>query len=200
MQDPTRPHDRGNAWYSFYTKGEIVSALLDLTLRSRGMSLDEVMRVLWAERILDEDAVSRVVDDPAFFASYIDGVEPLPYEKLFALAGVRFETRRKRSTLGLKIKEGMVESVASGSSGAAAGLLPHDELLAVHSLRVHSTADIEHALQETRTGDEIEVVLARNGAVMSRRVQLADDGATEVRLHIQEEDNALRREWLRRRG
>ncbi|HEX3584062.1 MAG TPA: PDZ domain-containing protein [Thermoanaerobaculia bacterium] len=200
VQDVTRPHDRGNAWYSFYTKGEVVAALLDLTLRARGMSLDEVMRVLWAERILDEDAVRRVVDDPLFFASYVDGVEPLPYETIFALAGVRFETRRKRRALGLKVKDGVIESVASGSSGAAADLLPQDELLGVHGLRVHSTSDVEHALQESNTGDEIEVVFARNGGVMTRRVRLEDDAPTEVRLHIAEEDNALRREWLRRRG
>jgi predicted metalloprotease with PDZ domain len=158
------------------------------------------MRVLWAERILDEDAVRRVVDDPSFFASYVDGVEPLPYETIFALAGVRFETRRKRRALGLKVKDGVIESVASGSSGAAADLLPHDELLGVHGLRVHSTSDVEHALQESKTGDEIEVVFARNGGVMTRRVRLEDDAPTEVRLHIAEEDNALRREWLRRRG
>ena len=200
VHDGTRPHDRGNAWYSFYTKGEVVSALLDLTLRSRGMSLDEVMRVLWAERILDEDAVARVVDDPAFFARYVDGVEPLAYAEIFALAGVRYEARRKRSTLGVKLKDGAIESVASGSSGAACDLLPHDELLAVHGLRVSSTPDIEHALHETKPGDEIEVVFARNGAVMSRHVHLLDDGAMEVRLHLEEEDNALRREWLRRRG
>lgn len=200
VHDGTRPHDRGNSWYSFYTKGEIVSALLDLTLRSRGMSLDEVMRVLWAERILDEDAVARVIDDPAFCARYIDGVEPLPYAELFALAGVRFETRRKRPALGIKLKDGEIDSVASGSSGAAADLLPQDELLAVRGLRVYSTHDVEHALQETKTGDEIEIVFARHGGVMTRRVNLKDDGATEVRLHIEEEDNALRREWLRRRG
>ncbi|HEV8435749.1 MAG TPA: hypothetical protein VGR95_20225 [Thermoanaerobaculia bacterium] len=200
VHDTTRPHDRGNSWYSFYTKGEIVAALLDLTLRARGMSLDEVMRVLWAERILDEDAVSRVIDDPAFCARYIDGVEPLPYAELFALAGVRFEIRRKRPALGLKLKDGTIDGVASGSSGASADLLPQDELLAVRGLRVYSTHDVEHALHEAKIGDEIEIVFARHGGVMTRRVNLKDDGTTEVRLHIEEEDNALRREWLRRRG
>ncbi|HEX7190048.1 MAG TPA: PDZ domain-containing protein [Thermoanaerobaculia bacterium] len=200
LHDTTRPHDRGNAWYSFYTKGEIVSALLDLTLRSRGQSLDEVMRVLWAERILDEDALSSVVDDAPFFARCVDGVEPLPYEELFGLAGVRFERRRKRSTLGVKVKDGVIDAVTSGSSGAAADLLPYDELLAVHGLRVYSNSDIEHALQEAKTGDEIEIVFARNGGVMTRHVHLKDDGAPEIRLHIEDVDNALRREWLRRRG
>ena len=200
VHDTSRPHDRGNAWYSFYTKGEIVSALLDLTLRATGTTLDDVMRVLWAERILDEDAVARVADEPAFFARYVDGVEPLPYAETLALAGIRYEERRKRSTLGVKMKDGVIESVASGSTGAAADLLPNDELLAVRGLRVRSTANIEHALHEAKPNDEIEVVYARNGLVGTRRVALRDDGAPEVRLHVEEEANALRREWLGRRG
>ena len=94
---------------------------------------------------------------------------------------------------------GVIESVASGSSGAAADLLPHDELFAVHGLRVRSSGEIEHALQESKAGDDIEIVFARNGCVMTRRVPLRDDGASEIRLHVEEEDNALRREWLGRR-
>jgi predicted metalloprotease with PDZ domain len=200
LHDATRVHDRGNAWYSFYTKGEIVAALLDLTLRSRGRSLDEVMRALWVQRILDEDAVARGAGEPEFFARYVDGVEPLPYGELFGRAGVRFEEKRKRPSLGLKVKDGVIESVASGSSGAAAGLLPHDELFAVHGLRVRSTAEVEHALQESKPGDEIQIVFARNGSVTTRGVPLRDDGASEIRLHVEDENNALRREWLGRRG
>ena len=160
------------------------------------------MRTLWAERILDEDAVGRVADELArdFFASYVDGVEPLPYAEVFGRAGVRFEERRKPSTLGLKVKDGVIESVASGSSGAAADLLPHDELFAVHGLRVRTNGEIEHALHEAKTGDDVEIVFARNGCVMTRRVPLRDDGAPEIRLHIEGENNALRREWLGRRG
>ncbi|HEY2093646.1 MAG TPA: hypothetical protein VGJ81_17365 [Thermoanaerobaculia bacterium] len=200
VHDGTRPHDRGNAWYSFYTKGEIVSALLDLTLRGRGGSLDDMMRVLWAQRILDEDAVARVADEPVFFARFVDGVDPLPYADVFALAGIRYEGRRKPSTLGLKVRDGIIESVASGSAGAAADLLPQDELLAVHGLRVYSHADVEHALDQVNTGDEIDLIFARHGGVMTRRVVVRDDGGPEIRLHIEDENNPLRREWLGRRG
>jgi predicted metalloprotease with PDZ domain len=200
LHDASRPHDRGNAWYSFHTKGEIVAALLDLTLRASGRTLDEVMRALWVQRILDEDALARIVDDRDFFASCVDGVDPLPYADVFAHAGIRFESKRKRSSLGLKVKDGVIESVASGSSGAAMDLLPHDELLAVHGLRVRTNADIEHALHEPSIGDEIEVIFARNGGVLTRMVHLRDDGAPEIRLRIDDDNNALRREWLGRRG
>ena len=33
LSDPAQMHDAPNAWFSFYNKGEIVSALLDLTIR-----------------------------------------------------------------------------------------------------------------------------------------------------------------------
>jgi len=36
------------------------------------------------------DAIERIVDLPAFFAKYVDGLEPLPYEELFSAAGVAF--------------------------------------------------------------------------------------------------------------
>jgi predicted metalloprotease with PDZ domain len=200
LHDASRPHDRGNAWYSFYTKGELVAALLDLTLRERGRSLDDVMRELWTQRILDEDAVARTAGEADFFARYVDGVEPLPYAEVFARAGIRFESKRKRTTLGVKIRDQAIDSVASGSSAAAAGLLPHDELLAVRGMRVRSTADVEHALHDSAPGEEVEIVFARNGAVTTRRVHLREDGAQEIRLHIDEGGNALRREWLGRRG
>ncbi|HEX8153492.1 MAG TPA: M61 family peptidase, partial [Thermoanaerobaculia bacterium] len=80
LADAFHMHDRGNATYSFYTKGELVSLLLDLTIRTRSegtKSLDDVMRLLWNEygaagRGLEEDAieraVARVCDVGDFFA------------------------------------------------------------------------------------------------------------------------------------
>ena len=48
LQEPAQTHDRQNAWISFYNKGELVAALLDLTLRARTHStLEDVMRHLW---------------------------------------------------------------------------------------------------------------------------------------------------------
>ncbi len=97
-------HDHPNAFFSFYNKGELVSALLDLTIRrvtEGAKSLDDVVRLLWEEhgltgRGMEEDAVERAVariaDVGDFFARYVEGTDPLPYAGMFAAVGLVFAT------------------------------------------------------------------------------------------------------------
>jgi predicted metalloprotease with PDZ domain len=134
LQDPAQMHDKSNAWFSFYNKGEIVAALLDLTIRQRtdgARSLDDVMLALWKEygatvdavihgnagspRGLEEDALERVTERVTglelrdFFARFVDGTEPLPYAELFEPAGVAFSSERKRESsaaFGAKLRSG----------------------------------------------------------------------------------------------
>jgi predicted metalloprotease with PDZ domain len=143
--------------------------------------------------------VHRAANEPEFFANYVDGVDPLPYANVLANAGIEFRSQRRASTLGLKLKsDGVVDAVAAESTGASAGLLPGDELIAIDGLRVQTQAELQHALREEK--GEIEILFARGGALETRRVARLDDGAVHIELHVAEEDNALRREWLGRRG
>jgi predicted metalloprotease with PDZ domain len=202
IQDPARPHDRGNAWFSFYTKGQVVAALLDLRLRLGGSSLDAVLRKLWSERTLDEDAVRRAAgpEHAEFFDRYVDGVEPLPYDELLAQAGIEYRVSSRGACLGAKVKaaDGAlgVESVTSGSTAMAAGLLPDDELIAIGATRTRTSSDVDIALRPFAEGERVTIVYARGGAVTSRDVTLRPDGTVTVELRLNEERNALREGWL----
>ena len=198
-------HDRANAWISFYNKGEIVAALLDLELRKAGRSLDEVMQTLWRDygqtgRGVEEDAVERIVALPGFFARYVDGLEPLPYEELFAAAGVAFVSRPRGASLGAKVRtsEGslMIESVTRGGAAMSAGLLPGDELIALDGTRTRHASDVKRVIDEAGER-EIEVLFAHAGLVERRALTPRADGSVDIELHVIEPDNALRREWLR---
>jgi predicted metalloprotease with PDZ domain len=197
-------HDRGNVWFSFYNKGEIVAALLDLALRREGRSLDAVMRTLWRDygqtgRGVEEDALERITGMPEFFARYVDGVEPLPYAELFAAAGVAFVSRPRPASLGASLKRSdgtlVVQSVTRGGAAMAAGLLPHDELIAVGGLRVRQASEVERL---TKAESPLAVVYARGGVLRQTTLTPQPDGSADVELTIAEPDNALRREWLRR--
>ena len=198
-------HDRVNAWISFYNKGEVVSALLDLELRRRGRSLDEVMQTLWREygqtgRGLEEDALERITGLPEFFTKYVDGLEPLPYEELFAAAGVGFVSRPRSASLGAKVKVSdgalIIESVTRGGAAMSAGLLPNDELIAIDGIRTRHAGEANRAV--IGAGErEVEVVFARAGVVDRCMLTPRPDGSIDVELNITEPDNALRREWLR---
>lgn len=213
LQDPTRPHDRGNSWYSFYNKGEVIAAMLDLALRRAGHSLDEVMRALWAEygqsgRGLEEDAIERMVrliggdDFGDFFRRHIDGLEPPPYEELFAAAGVALERKPRPAAFGAKLRVAdgalIIDSVVRGGTAMAAGLLPGDELIAIGTTRMRSAADVERALRGLGEGASIEVTAARSDVVRTHGATLRRDGSVDVTLAIGDTANPLRAAWLRR--
>lgn len=211
LMNPAHQHDLGNASYSFYNKGEIVSALLDLTIRRAtdgAKSLDDVVRLMWEEHgvPLEEDGferlVARVADVGDFFAKYVDGVEALPYEELFAAAGVAFASALRGDAPSLaarlKTQDGalVVESVMRGGAGMEAGLLPGDEIVSLDGVRTGSPDALHAALDGM--GDEAELVIARGGVTKPLTLRWQPDPRPQIRLRISEKKNALRRDWLRR--
>lgn len=206
LQEPSRPHDRNNAWFSFYTKGELVSALLDLSLRADGGSLDRIVRRLWDERLLSEDSVERACggQHAGFFRRFVDGCETLPYAELFGRAGIAFDAKRHEVTLGatLKATDGalMVESVAYGGTAMSAGLMQNDELIALGGVRTRSRADVDNALRGVGEGEAIPLVYARLGVVSNATAVAADDGSITASLRIEEQSNPLRSDWLGRKS
>jgi predicted metalloprotease with PDZ domain len=213
LQEPTQTHDRQNAWISFYNKGEIVAALLDISLRARTkVTLDDVLRHLWqqygqAGRGLEEDAFERAVatvsgeDFSDFFARYVDGTDPLPYVELFDLVGVSFAaSRRERPSLGVKFRGDpplVIEAVLRGGAAMAAGLLPHDEVIAIDRTRTSSEAELRRVLASLREGEGVELLSARGGVIQRRTLVPQRDPRPSVTL-LASGESRLRDEWLRR--
>ena len=216
LSDPAQMHDHPNAFFSFYNKGEIVSALLDLTIRSAtegAKSLDDVVRLLWEEhgltgRGMEEDAVeravARVADVGDFFARYVEGTDPLPYAESFATAGVAFTTTARQpdqSFLGARLKSQdgalIVESALRGAAGMEAGLLPNDELLALDGNRIANAAALESAMRGLRLGETAELLVARAGVVRALSLTGRPDPRPVVALKIVA-PSELRRTWLGR--
>ncbi|HKO57317.1 MAG TPA: PDZ domain-containing protein [Thermoanaerobaculia bacterium] len=196
-------HDKSNAWVSFYNKGEIVAALLDLEIRRRSAkSLDDVMRHLWREygeerQGLEEDAIERAVarvtgeDFTEFFARYVDGTEPLPYAELFDSAGVTYESQPRDLGFGARVRSSdgalLIDSVTRGGTAMEAGLLPGDELIAIDATRTRTEADVQRLFRGVVPGvQEVEIVFARAGVVQHRRVVARPDGSVTVSLTLRE--------------
>ena len=218
LADPALMHDFPNAFYSFYNKGEVVSALLDLTIRRAtdgARSLDDVFRLLWSEygetsRGLEEEGfervVARVADAGEFFRRYVDGTDPLPYEELFASAGVAFAAGSgpaDTTFLGVRLRAGQtpltVESTIRGAAGMEAGLLPGDELLALDGTRLMNEQTLEAAVRGLRMGETAELLVGRAGTVRRMSLQGRPDPRPEIRIALSEQ-TGLGRAWLRRDG
>jgi len=144
-----------NCRISYYLKGELVSLLLDLLIRSRHdnqRSLDDVMRQLWQtfgqpEIGYTPEQLKAVLESVAglsldrFFADFIDGTAELPFDEYLHPFGLRLQVEMDAEPdLGLTLKseagKTLIQTVAVGSPAEQAGLNPGDELLALNGLRV----------------------------------------------------------------
>lgn len=214
LSDPAQMHDAPNAFFSFYIKGELVSLLLDLTIRraTGGVkSLDDVLRLLWEEygrtgRGLEEDgvekAVAAVADAGDFFSRYVEGTDPLPYAELFATVGVGFTAAPRppgRAALGARVKlqDGMLVAdwVMRGAAGMEAGLLPNDELVALDGSRIASLAALESALRGMKLGESAELLISRAGVIRRLMLTGRPDPRPVITLRA-EGTNDLREAWL----
>jgi predicted metalloprotease with PDZ domain len=143
---------------SYYTQGQNLGALLDLSVRhdSNGAhDLDEVMRTAYANfykrgrGFTSEDFISVVSklagrDYRDFFRRYVTGTDAPPYDEIFGYAGYRLEkATRKLPSLGVNFNatdQGLViTNVAPDGAAARAGLATGDVLLKIDDTSLRAT-------------------------------------------------------------
>jgi predicted metalloprotease with PDZ domain len=149
-QDANSP----NLTVSYYTKGALVALCLDLSLRQHGVkdhsvSLDDVMRALWArcctgkhDGPMTEADVVAVLKEltgrswATEFKTWVHGTRDLPLEKLLAHHGVnvQHDPAQLAQRLGLRVTEDHsvhIKTVLNGGAAHKAGFAPGDEWVGV---------------------------------------------------------------------
>jgi len=217
LHDPAQMHDRTNSWFSFYNKGELLSLLLDLTIREKSggeRSLDDVFRVLWSgyergEPGVAEDglerAVAEVVDVGDFFVRYVDGTDDLPYAELLATAGIEMHASavgEGRPAIGCTLREIggalTVDGVYAHGAAGEAGLLAGDELIALDGTRVRTAADVQRILSTADDDEMLEALISRAGEMRPMPIRASSDPRVEVRLSHEGTSERME-QWLGRK-
>jgi predicted metalloprotease with PDZ domain len=140
--------------YIYYPKGSLAGLALDVMIRDASdnkNSLDDVLRGLYQSDYKKNrgftsqdwwNAVSAAANGKSFAdfsARYIDGREPVPWDSVLALAGIRVRQERV-PRLGLLTQQAgsgiIVVNVQEGSSAALAGVKPGDYLESVGDIPV----------------------------------------------------------------
>ncbi len=172
-------HSR-NSTISYYNKGHLLGLLLDIKIiaATEGKaSLDDVMLKLYKDFALKNKGYSsndvRLACENisglklhTFFDNYVFGVEPLPYDEVFDLAGLDMDSTTEQSAwLGaiLSNRGGriMITRVVESSPAWDAGLNVDDELIAIDGFRSKSSKP--DYFNEKVPGDRIICTVSRNG-------------------------------------
>jgi predicted metalloprotease with PDZ domain len=176
-----RTPDDVNCTISFYTKGSMVSFLLDMEVRrltAGARDLDDVMATLFERFPLDAAGYTtadlRAIltdltgdDFEAFFAAYVDGVEPLPLEDAVRTIGLELVLKTSddaaadapdrnedghpdRHWIGVDLRDDggrtVVRSVRSDGPAYHAGLNAGDEIVALDGQRI-AAGELDDFLQ-----------------------------------------------------
>ncbi|OWP63088.1 peptidase M61 [Hymenobacter amundsenii] len=203
-----RPNENsGNTAISYYDKGEVIGAVLDLMIinETKGQKrLDDVMQYLYDQYykklgrgFTDEEyqqAVAKVAgrrfDD--FFRRYVYGTEMLPYEQALNYAGLHLSVVPTPATeidLGARISAAngrqTVAGVVRDGSAWQGGLNVGDEILSLDGARV--TDDLNKLLAGRAVGSTVKLLVTREGLV--REVSFPLLASTTSRYRIEHQDN-----------
>jgi predicted metalloprotease with PDZ domain len=193
-----RPDENSvNSTVSYYRKGEVVAAALDLFLRRRGRSLDGLLRLLLerhTEGGLPEDGVERAVAEwagageaRAFFDRHVRGTGEVELD--LDLVGLALRRRPARGLadeggaagegeevawgwLGAEVDaDGEVSSVREGSPAWSCGLTAGDEIVAEGGFRADREA-LWARMRERGPGGQLRLHLFRRGELLEVAVPL----------------------------
>jgi predicted metalloprotease with PDZ domain len=202
-----------NGTVSYYAKGALVAACLDLTLRLAGEgTLDGALRRLWKlERPVTEDDIADALAAEAGrslrpeLQAWVHGTKELPLASLLSEFGVdcQADAPAFAAALGLRLNEGPVSGITvrhvlRGSEAEQAGVMPGDELIAADGWRLRRLDD---ARAWVAPDAGFELLLVRDQRVRSLRMPPAIAPAVAgVNLRLDDRAAAAavarRRAWL----
>jgi predicted metalloprotease with PDZ domain len=217
-----RPDENSsNSGVSYYRKGEVVCALLDIELRARTSgraSLDTVLAELWRRhgatgRAVPEDGMQQAFEDTSgtalddLFDGWVRTPAEIDYGSTFAHVGLALERTARPDgppcSLGMRLRaEGgrtVVTSVTRPGSASSAGIDPGDELLSVAGQRVEG-ANVDGPLRGHAPGETVPVLVSREGRVLSRSIRLDPPRLERVKITPVRDASPVAREtfaaWL----
>lgn len=218
-----------NTSLSYYLKGELIALNLDLLIRgwtNGRRSLDDVMRRAYDEFYVKSSNASyylkgrgysiedfaRVVSEVAgrdmteWFAQYVRGVDPLPYDAALAAVGLRLvkSPAAQPYTAGIVIDRDERQSLRLGalrtdSAAERGGLQQGDVLVSIGGTNV-SRDNWSSVLNRYKQGDRVPVTVRRFRRTMDLSIELGEPDLYDYR--IEETTNAspqakqLRAAWL----
>jgi predicted metalloprotease with PDZ domain len=217
-----RPGENSNnSTVSYYTKGSVIGAMLDLQIMqsTKGQkSLDDVFKLLYTEyykkqsRGFTDTEYQKAVETVAgtsfedFFRNQIYDTKPIDYNRYLSYAGLKlvdYNLNRNDPFLGAATSlvggKVNVTGVVRGSSAYQYGLSVNDEILALDGQRVAD--DLNKLVATKKVGDKITLLINRAGNLQNLDIVLSKNSNGSFRIERvaspTAEQDALLKTWMK---
>jgi predicted metalloprotease with PDZ domain len=194
-----------NSSQLYYPKGSLLGFLLDISIRDatdNAHNLDEVMRTLYTRYyrqnkgfltadLLHELRTAGLPDVDTFYRRYIDGRDSLPYETVFAKAGLVFHRDVVTSPfVGVSTQPTpsggmMVQQVTPNSSAESAGVQPGDVVTNIGGIPVTAGQDWGGAFRTRyrgKAGQPLAITVQRAGKALTLNSTVQEHTTSTVTL------------------
>ncbi len=215
-----RNENSNNNQISYYNKGLILGALLDLEVihGSKGKkSLDNVVDGLYqhfyvkqGKGIVAEDVKNAVEEASGasmdyFFENYVSGTTDIDYNRYFEYAGIHLKSMvsKNSKSIGLNFSNqgnaAMVTSVVRGGSAYDNGIYAGDELISINGFRV-KPSNFQAMINRIEIGEKAEILVSRKGIIKTVQVEIRENLRTGYSYELDKSKSKLQervyKKWL----
>jgi len=182
------PVNRGNTFISYYSYGSALGLALDLSLREKGLNLDDYMKVVWdifgkSENPYTVEGLHKALIKYAgadfgnnFFNNYIYKSEMPKMEKSFKNVGVSLKQNPEKLWFGGFVRDGkIVRNTTIGSPAYDAGLENGDAIISLGDFVLSDSLSFNDALKNFKPSDKAKVVFKRYGEQKETEITFTPD-------------------------
>ncbi|MBY0245865.1 MAG: PDZ domain-containing protein [Sphingobacteriaceae bacterium] len=215
-----RPNENSNnSSISYYAKGEVVGALMDLEIANAtngAKSLDDVMKAMYLQcktlkrGFTDAEFKTMVekisgISFTSFWEKYVNGTVAVDYKTYLNFAGITAVNEAKTiGYLGLaSAKKGLavvVTAVTRNSGAWVDGINVGDEIITINGQMIDTTLDKVGALQTLNVGDVLKFAIKRDGQVQEINVNILPFSPVKIKSIFNDSADrkqlAVRQRWI----
>lgn len=201
------PVNRVNTFISYYSYGSMLGLALDLSLREKGLNLDDYMKLMWTN--FGKPEIPYTVEDlhstlnnyagndfgDYFFGHYIYKSDMPDMERLLNNVGVSLTQDKSKVSFGAYLQNGLiVENTIMGSSAYLAGLENGDKIIKVGDVLINDSVDLNALLNSYSPNDSLKLVFERFG--IQKETTVIMQASTVYNLELTADKNGNRKAWL----
>ncbi|GGG22954.1 hypothetical protein GCM10011344_24600 [Dokdonia pacifica] len=206
------PVNRNNTFISYYSYGSALGLALDLSLREKGLQLDDYMKLVWQKHGKKEkpytvedlhNLLKKYAGDAFgdfFFQNYIYKSNMPDMNRLFESVGVSISQDATKASFGVNITNGTItQNTTIGTAAYKAGLEKGDKIIKVNNTAVTKDTSFKDIIASLSPNDILNIAYERYGVTKETTATLQKDPSYIIQLDTTISDKSIvkRRDmWL----